>query len=316
MGHCCCCKPDEPDEPEASTLDKLLEILTKLLGICTLLLFGVPFVVYTALNLYGDFGPKGDYWKYRAAIANFKKALHALQNGRRSGVRVSQRHSGANLTATIKMIPLPAPPRKPGFELGCYGVDDAEDSRIVPRRKWSKAKKKRERERKKHCRVRDKQHPRPNELAHMMGVINDFVRHLRRRRVDLEPCTIDMFIEGRADGHTVKHGTKYTGAKNIKRQYYDQADDCCESARWMVLKTDQLIDNIDIAFLRAYYAELFLKKSALQPYVRRSRILAREDCERGGCYRKVVLTIRFEDILRREFDRLFWLTRVWVWLKL
>ena len=311
MGHCCSCKPPAPPpKPKKKTaLEKFIGLVKSLLTVVVVVALGAPVVAYNIAHIYGDISwktgvtPEGDYWKYKKAVANFNRALRGLRN---AGASVSLSHHGPDLTAIIEMIPLPKPPRPVGFGLGCYGLDDAEDRRIVPLRK---------KKMRKRCEKVDKQHPRPNELAQMMGVINKLVKQIGGR-IKLKPCKIDLIIKGFADGHTVIPGSRYTGRHPIYRKFYRNADDCCEVAPMKTLKPNELITNIDIAFLRAYYTELFIKKSALHPYVRTSRILAREECERGGCFRKVELTIHFEGILQHEFGRLFWITRWWVWLGL
>ncbi len=299
VGHCCCKPPEPPKPKKKSLLAKICELLTCLIKIALPAAVGGPPAINLCLDILPTrLGGYGHYWNYARTVDNFKLAVKSIARAAKSDARTETIIFTTDATAVINIVPLPNPKKHSvGFPLGDYGFESAVDSGLATPRKRKSRRSKRGKGRQKNKCYRA--HPKPNELALFMRVLSVFEKQLKKYRVDLEPCTIDLTVEGFSDGHPVKRSTRYCGRKVVRR-YLDE-EPCCA---WHEIHPDQRINNFDIAFLRAHYVELFIRESDLNRYIRDSDIYVRENCERGGCFRKVKVTIHFEDLFKVEFNRL------------
>ena len=293
---CCHCKP-EKEKPKPSFLAKTLPKV----GLVLLALF----VAHSSVRTFQDFFVTRAYRKYWKAYENFEQAIRSVEEASESDVRMAIERNGPDVSVTIKIVPIPIPnrarpqepprPRLPGYGVGRLG-----------RPPWLKEQ----------TSNRDAHTSRAymtsRENDRLVTVLNLLEEALfDGDLVNLEPCTIRMIVEGHADGHPVIPGSRHHGNRIYRYPYGE------ESCWWMSEKTiwpQQRINNHDIAFLRAYYALEFINRSMLMRYVRETNIVVKEACPRGGCFRKVVLVINFENLLGPYYNKFYWTTRFLVFL--
>lgn len=152
------------------------------------------------------------------------------------------------------------------------------------------------------------------ESPHLQKILNNLNIAIKGLLTDYtEDYDIIIDISGYADGYDVLEDSKYMGDLGLIHDFEYYSTDRGKVAIKNMSRGDKL-HNEDIAFLRAYDLLQFIYLQKLISSSAEFNVYSNTTDFKGGRWRKILLMITINDILKNQYQRLTPPTKLWLWL--